>query len=255
MKLSHIISIIFVIFLAFLSINGSRNFDKLEPGDQAENLRWLSSALIQAYASILALVPAISLALMSFFTSGYRSRLVKMLWESLEMHIFFIAIFACIIYCHIVLITVPGTSSSMGSYLRYSLYIEIATIFVVILVLYLLLDRIWKVVDADIMGEAFKNLKKEILDSDGAEEKFEDFFSAMASVAENRDLTSMRIGLETLFDLVIESGKYHEKVDKILEDIKRHYQNSREYFCLDAVNRMIERGYAKIEENSNLEPL
>ena len=253
MKLQYIVLMVFVVFLAFLSIIGSRNFDELEPNDQAENLRWLSSALIQAYASILALVPAISLALMGFFTSGYRSRLVRSLWESREMHIFFIAIFACIIYCHIVLITIPGTSSSSSSYLQYNLHIEIATIFVVVLVLYFLLDKIWRVVDAEIMGEVFKNLKKEIQNSDDPDEEFEDFFSTMASVAENRDLTSLRIGIETLFDLVIENGEYYEKVEKMLDDIKRGYLNAKEYFCLDVVTKAISKGYARIQENSRSE--
>ena len=242
------ILVVFVIFFAFLSIRGSKNFEELEKDDQAENLRWLSSALIQAYASILALVPAISLALMSFLTSGYRSRLVKKLWESREMHIFFIAIFACIIYCHIVLVTVPGTPFLSDSYLQQNLYIEMATIFVVVLVLYLLLDRIWKAVDADIMGEVFRDLKKEIQNSKDPDEKFNEFFSAMASVAENRDLTSLKIGVETLFDLAIENKEHYEKVCKMLDDIRRRYQNAKEFFCFDAVNQIIDKGHARIRD-------
>jgi hypothetical protein len=248
MKLSHKVVLICVVFFVILSIIESRNFDELGIVDQAENLRWLSSALIQAYASILALVPVISLALMSFSTSRYRSRLVRGLWESKEMLIFYIAIFGCIIYCHIILVNIPGTNHSSGFYLQKYLYIEIGTIFTVISVLYVLLDRIWRLVDADIMDEVFKSLKKEIKTSENTDEAFEEFFSVLALTAESRDLTSLRIGLDALINLAGESEEYGEKVVKMLGDIRKRYENTQEYFCLDAVNRMIERSYGRIGE-------
>jgi hypothetical protein len=242
------ILLVFVVLFIFLSSFGSKNFGNLQVVDQAENLRWLSSALIQAYASILALVPVLSLALMSFSSSGYPSRLVKRLWESPEMHIFFIAIFACIIYCYVVLVSIPGPSSSI-SFLKYNLYIEITTIFGVVLVLYLFLDKIWKLVDVDIIEEIFKDLKKRIQSSERPDDVLEDYFSLLVSVAENKDLSSLRVGIDILFDLICKDAVYCEQVGRMLEDIRRQYWKAKEYFCLGAVNRMIDRGYERFSRS------
>ena len=126
---------------------------------------------------------------------------------------------------------------------------DMATIVFAILAIDILLDMLIKVTNTQYI---FEYLKKKIKTSEKKDEAFEDFFSLLASRAEDRDLTGLRIGIETLFDFVIEDEKYYRRTRNVLSDISEHYRESMGYFCFGRVEEMITKGYVKIVKSDNI---
>ncbi len=215
MEAIEIFIVILVIFLVYFPyLEGIRNFQDLEKSDQAENLRWLSSALIQAHAAVLAIVPTISLTFMSFFGSKYPFRLTKSYWKYFDWPSFLFLMLLSISFCYVVLVSVSGGSETKYNPASY-LFLDTLSIVSTFAAVCLVLRRISELTDIE---EIFKDLKNEILSSSKKSmiakraefkgeigEIFSDYFSLMASLAESKNLTGLRAGIVTLFDLVMKN--------------------------------------------------
>lgn len=254
-KLFRFIVIVSVPILISLGI---LRFWQLDISDQVENLRWLSSALIQAYAAVLVLLLTIGLALLSFSAGKYSARLVKKLWKSRKMSFFFFSIAAPIAICCTILVSLSGDLSfslqileTSFSMMKFFIVLESFTIFSFILAVYLILDDIYEAVGGHI-DEVLLDLIKDIQTQNNTDETFGDIFHVLASLADNRDLVSLEKAVEKLFSLAIENDEYYEIVHEMLFDISRRYKKKDEYFCLSAVKKMIEKGYERVLESGNI---
>jgi hypothetical protein len=249
MRIRRVLLLIIIIAVPAIIILGVFSFCQLNKVDQIKNLRWISSALIQAYIAVLALVPTISFALLSFSSTKYPTRLMKRLWKSRYMTFFFVILIPSIVICYSILASL--SSILLLSVIRAYIILESLTIVCVILALYMLLEDIYESVGEQV-EKVLSDLVEDIKTRNKTEEAFEDFFYVVASLAESRDLTSLRRAIENLFDLLIEDEEHYEIVDKIFFDIFEKYKKKNEYFCLDAVKRMIDKGYARIAELDNI---
>jgi hypothetical protein len=248
---------IVVISVPILIILGILWFWQLNISDQVDNLRRLSSTLIQVHATVLVLLITIGLALLSFSAGKYSSRLVRKSWKSRKMSFLFFSMAAPIAICCTILISLSedlyfsleilGTSFSM---VEFFVVLESSTIFMFILAVYLVLNEIYEAVGG-LVDEVLSDLIRDIQTRDNTEEAFWDLFQFLSSLAENKDLTSLRKTMTKLFDLIIEDEENCEIVYDMLYDIYKRYERENEYFCLGVMGRMIEENYRKVLKSGN----
>lgn len=248
---------IVVISVPILIILGILWFWQLNISDQVDNLRRLSSTLIQVHATVLVLLLTIGLALLSFSAGKYSSRLVRKSWKSRKMSFLFFSMAAPIAICCTILISLSedlsfslkilGTSFSM---VEFFVVLESFTIFMFILAVYLVLDEIYEAVGG-IVDEVLSDLLRDIQTRDNAEEAFWDLFQVLSSLAENKDLTGLRKTIKRLFDLIIENEENCEIVCDMFYDIHKKYERENEYFCLNVMERIIEENYREIIKSGN----
>ena len=260
-------------------------FSSLDAQSKAENLRWLSSALIQSFAAILAIVPAVALALQSFFTSRYPSRLRKNLWKGLEWYLFFLIMVAAIITSFHVLVSIPTIlpeeyTSNQLQILNHLLILDTSAILMAFFVIGVVLRRISAFTNIEkVFEEAKHNIAKEFnlnqslkeirkqrkserkdislemqlardLNLSKTDEPFEDYFSLMISLAETRDLTGLKIGIMKLFDLMLANEIFYEKVIYTLGELLLIYSD-RQILPYTILTNIIHKQYLRVSRSKN----
>jgi hypothetical protein len=270
-----------VSFLVIASLYlGYQNFSSLDVQSKIENLRWLSSALIQSLAAILAIVPAVGLALLSFLVSRYPSRLKENLWDYSEWFFFLALMIMGIVLCYFVLISIPEASSTKTCRLRLFLVMDTAAILTTFVAIFVVLrkisastniENIFEIVKDNIIRESkldmsLKEIKiqrklqrrdigmemwlAENLSLSKVEEFFEDYFSLMVSLAENKDLTGLKVGLVKLFDLMLSHDRFYRKVIITLGDFLSLYRN-RQILPYPVLRDMIHKQYHRVSRSEN----
>lgn len=272
-----------ILIMTLLLSQAYLRFCSLDVESKVENLRWLSSALIQSLAAILAIVPAVGLAFLSFFGSRYPSRIRKHLWMYVEWSAFFIVITFSIAMCSSVLMSVPEASLDETSRLNRLMFVDIAAIIFAFVAIGIILrkiststdiekvferakDEIIKEGSLDIsLEEVEKQEKRHIirrrdislemlhaidLSLSKTDDPFEDYFSLMVSLAEGRDLTGLKIGIAKLFDLMLAHEKFYKKVIYTLGEILLIYRD-RQILPYSVLRNMIHKQYLRISRSEN----
>jgi len=252
---------------------------------KAENLRWLSSALIQSFTATLAIVPAVALALQSFFTSRYPSRLRKNLWKGLEWYLFFFIIVAAIITSFHVLVSIPTVLSEIYTptqlqILNRLLILDTFAILMAFSVIGVVLRKISAFTNIEkVFEEAKNNIAREFnlsqsleiirkqrrsekedislemqlardLSLSKTDDPFEDYFSLMISLAETRDLTGLKVGIIKLFDLMLAHEIFYQKVIYTLGELLLIYSD-RQILPYQVLENMIHKQYLRVSRSKN----
>ena len=229
--------------LVIFSYMAVSNFGELGPNDQLKNLQLLSSALIQAYVTILALVPTVSLALFHFFAPRYPSRFFGEIWKSIEMMSFFFIVVVVSVFNYLILASLPG-----GNFVFF-LMMELFLFSLVVLALYTLISRIYTRID---IAKILDDFEEHIQNQEMTDGRFKDFSSIMYSLVENRDLECLQKAINDLFSLIIIDHSYYHRAHRILSDIQSKFTEKNECFYSDEVARMVDNGYARIAESDNI---
>lgn len=253
MNLHKVFSIIVILFMPILVVLGILWFWQLNVEDQVENLRRLSSALIQVYAAVLALVPTISLTLLNY-PSKYSTKLVRKIWKSRKMDFFFLSIATSITACFTILASLSEESSfslkilgASFSIAEFSIVIESLTIFIFILVLYLLLDDIFETAGGH-MDEILSDIMKDIRGGDDEDETLGDLYHTLDLLVENRNFSSLRKFIDSFFSSTSKDEEYYERILEILSDIYRKYEKKGEYFYVRIMKKMVDRSCSRAEK-------
>lgn len=218
--------------------------------DLSTNLRWLNSALIQVYGGILAISPAISLALVSLSSSKYPLGLARRILKLPEIWLFLAIMIACILICTSILISQSSTTDETISGSRY-FRADVFTIALAILAIMILLEGVSKLISIEF---ALKDFKRRIRTDDEVKwkETYEEYHTLLYQVAVTRNLVELRACIENLYEMAIFNDKIFGNVTRTVYDIENIYKPNNEISALSVLDRSVEKGEAAIARSDNI---
>lgn len=238
------------LFSLFLVIRSYYEFSNLDVKDGIQNLRWITSSLIQMYGAILAIAPVVGLAFISFSSSKYPSGLMKRLLGLLEIKAFLIGIIVSILICFYTLISLNSNVGDISE-LNFFFWADVITIHVAVIVTVILLFSIYETTGLEFILHYLKD-NLQVNNKNELEKSYEDLHSLIYDLANKRNLTGLRVSLESLFETVVLNETLYDKMRGTLYDIKNIFNLTNEQNPLKALNRVIDEGYVRIVESDKI---
>jgi len=249
-RMNHMILFFLGLFSLVIFLISYYGFSNLNVNDGIQNLRWITSSLIQVYGAILAIAPVISLAFISFSSLRYPSELMKRLLGLFAIKAFLVGIIGSILMCFYTLVSLNSNVEDISE-LAFFFWTDVITIYVAVIVTVFLLFNIYETTGLDFILRYLRdNLQAD--DENELEKSYEDFHSLIYDLANKRNLTGLRIALESLFETVILNERLYDKMRGTLYDIANIFRPKNELNSLKALNRVIDGGYVKIVESNKI---
>jgi hypothetical protein len=243
------VSITIIVFYYLVNI-GYRNFTSLEAYDLSTNLRWLNSALIQVYGGILAISPAISLALVSLSSSKYPLGLARKILRLPEIWLFLAIMITCILVCTSILVS-QGSITDETISGPWCFWADVFTIAMAILAIIILLEGVGKLISIEFVLKDFKR-RIRTDDEDTWKETYEEYHTLLYQIAVSRNLVELRACVENLYEMAIFNDRIYDNVTRTIHDIERIYRPNNEISALSVLDRSVEKGKAAIAGSDNI---
>jgi hypothetical protein len=239
---SFILIIFLLVFIGFAAINPNfaipsdphHNSTQLRDMGFFDNERYLISALVQSLAATIALVITLSLVAVQLAAQSYSTRVIEVYKNNPDMWILLSIYIAVIFYglglLKVIDIGIAGISMEIAIFWAY---------FLGFFAFICLVPYIWNTLDLLTPSNIIKLTKEKIrvnfsekeLDT---EKVFLSLIDIINSASEKNDYETIRIGLETIKDLIF---VLFDKLGSETNDNSRFILESLETFGIDAANR------------------